>query len=269
MTLIIDVQSAVEQGSVSVEIAVRLGRPAEAALGNGAAEHTHFLAPLAIVHERDDAFGERLQVVDWLRHGLRRREQHGDSVFVAGDVLLVRASPDEIASIKDEPGLALHAVAKYGEKPADSHKPELLGEEQLVQAVVAPHSEFVGRSVASIDFLRSLGVVVVGLWRKEGWLHGELSEMPLQEGDLLVLWGRQQNFEQLAAHHGFLMLMPFSGQKKTRSRAPLALLIMAGAPGPEVKYLRRWATDAGFAVTTRMSAGGGIAALATDMGPEP
>ncbi len=37
------------------------------------------------------------------------------------------------------------------------------------------------------------------------------------------------------------------------------LLIMAGAPGPEVKYLRRWAIDAGFAVTTMTSAGGGIA----------
>lgn len=37
------------------------------------------------------------------------------------------------------------------------------------------------------------------------------------------------------------------------------LLILAAAPGPEVKYLRRWATDAGFAVTTQMSAGGGIA----------
>jgi hypothetical protein len=36
------------------------------------------------------------------------------------------------------------------------------------------------------------------------------------------------------------------------------LLILAGAPGPEVKYLRRWATDAGFAVNTQMSAGGGI-----------
>ena len=42
------------------------------------------------------------------------------------------------------------------------------------------------------------------------------------------------------------------------SDAAPRLLIMAGAPGPEVKYLRRWATDAGFAVTTRMSAGGGI-----------
>ena len=36
------------------------------------------------------------------------------------------------------------------------------------------------------------------------------------------------------------------------------LLILAGAPGPEVKYLRRWATDAGFSVNTQMSAGGGI-----------
>ncbi|NBW07733.1 MAG: carboxypeptidase regulatory-like domain-containing protein [Caulobacteraceae bacterium] len=36
------------------------------------------------------------------------------------------------------------------------------------------------------------------------------------------------------------------------------LLILAGAPGPEVKYLRRWATDAGFTVNTQMSAGGGI-----------
>ncbi|WHO37914.1 carboxypeptidase regulatory-like domain-containing protein [Sphingobium sp. AP49] len=37
------------------------------------------------------------------------------------------------------------------------------------------------------------------------------------------------------------------------------LLILAGAPGPEVKYLRRWATDAGYAVTLNMGAGGGVA----------
>ncbi|MBZ9646125.1 carboxypeptidase regulatory-like domain-containing protein [Sphingobium sp. 3R8] len=44
----------------------------------------------------------------------------------------------------------------------------------------------------------------------------------------------------------------------TESARP-KLLILAGAPGPEVKYLRRWASDAGFDVTTQMSAGGGIA----------
>ncbi|MEO6104241.1 MAG: SLC13 family permease, partial [Pseudoxanthomonas sp.] len=177
----------------------------------------------------EKAFSKRLQVVDWLRLGVRRQQQQSANVLRAGDVLLVRASPDEIASVKDEPGLGLHAVAKYGERPLEDRQVELLGEEQLVQAVVAPHSEFAGRSVAGIDFLGNMGVVVVGLWRKQSWLHGEMSEMLLQEGDLLVLWGREQNFERLATHHGFLMLMPFAGQKKIRSRAPLALMIMAAA----------------------------------------
>ncbi len=191
-------------------------------------------------------FGERLQVVNWLRHGVRRPRQRADSPLQRGDVLLVRASPDEIASIKDEPGLSLHAVVKYGEQPReDARKTELLGEEQLVQAVVAPHSEFVGRSVASIDFLHTLGVVVVGLWRKEGWLHGELSEVVLEEGDLLVLWGRQNIFGKLAQHHGFLMLMPFEAHQRSRRRAPLALAIMvasvaAAATGwltPQIAFL--------------------------------
>ncbi len=177
----------------------------------------------------EKAFSKRLQVVDWLRLGVRRQLQQSANVLRAGDVLLVRASPDEIASVKDEPGLGLHAVAKYGERSAEEHPVELLGEEQLVQAVVAPHSEFAGRSVADIDFQGNLGVVVVGLWRKESWLHGEMSEMLLQEGDLLVLWGREQNFERLASHHGFLLLMPFAGQNKVRRRAPLALLIMAAS----------------------------------------
>lgn len=174
-------------------------------------------------------FDKRLQVVDWLRHGTRKRFRGPDSLLSAGDVLLVRASPDEIASIRDEPGLDLHAVAKYGETQSKERDTELLGEEQLVQAVVAPHSDFVGQSIGSIDFFRTLGVIVVGLWRKEGWINSELSQVTLKEGDLLVLWGRTQTFSELAAHRGFLMLVPFAAQQKQRSRAPLALVIMAAA----------------------------------------
>ncbi|MBD7986641.1 carboxypeptidase regulatory-like domain-containing protein [Luteimonas sp. Sa2BVA3] len=37
------------------------------------------------------------------------------------------------------------------------------------------------------------------------------------------------------------------------------LLLFAGAPNPELKYLRRWATDAGLRLHSRMALGGGIA----------
>lgn len=191
-------------------------------------------------------FRERLQVVDWLRDGARRARLGGEGPLLAGDVLLVRASPDEIASIAEEPGLDLHAVAKYGDDDADGadngrerrgRAPRLApGDKQLVQAVVAPDSVFIGRTVGDIDFLRTLGVVVVGLWRKEGFLGDEVAQVPLREGDLLVLWGRQRTFAELAAHRGFLMMVPFVARRRQRHRAPLALgivtaVIVASATG--------------------------------------
>jgi di/tricarboxylate transporter len=179
--------------------------------------------------EFQKAFAERLTVVDWLRGGMRRRRRASDHPLLAGDVLLVRTSPDEIASIKDEPGVALHTIAKYGESRAEESKSELLGEEQVVQAVVAPDSEFIGRTVGEIDFVRTMGVVVLGLWRRDGWLRDEVSQVRLREGDLVVLWGQQQTLVELAAHRGFLMLMPFTAATRQRRRAPVALAIMAAA----------------------------------------
>src|SRR3546814_17375687 len=53
-----------------------------------------------------------------------------------------------------------------------------------------------------------------------------LADARLREGDLLVLWGQPTRFAELATHHGFLMLVPFSGEAKRRVRAPLALAIL-------------------------------------------
>ncbi|MDC7684563.1 hypothetical protein PQU92_14860 [Asticcacaulis sp. BYS171W] len=41
---------------------------------------------------------------------------------------------------------------------------------------------------------------------------------------------------------------------------PPRVRVMAGAPGPEIKYLRRWATDAGVTLHTQTMLGGGMAA---------
>lgn len=44
----------------------------------------------------------------------------------------------------------------------------------------------------------------------------------------------------------------------TAAAATPRLLLLAGAPGPELKYLRRWATDAGLRVQAQANAGGGV-----------
>jgi di/tricarboxylate transporter len=173
-------------------------------------------------------FEDRLNIVEWLRGGVRHREIGDSATLSAGDVLLVRATPDEIASIKDERGLALHAVAKYGD-PAPIEDGDDSRDHQLVQVVVAPHSRFIGRTIGRIDFLRTLGVIVVGLWRKEGWMRDEMANVRLREGDLLVLSGAPRTFSELSADRGFLLMVPFAAKERRRNRAPLAIGIVIAA----------------------------------------
>lgn len=172
-----------------------------------------------------EAFKKRLEVVDWLRQGKRRADQLSEDRFRAGDVLLVRASAEGLSAVQSEPGLSLHAVAKYGEPDPESKNAD--AQPQLIQAIVAPHSRLIGRSAAEVDFVRTLGTVMVGIWRKEGWLHGELSEMRFQEGDLLVLWGAHGDLAKLAGNRDFLMLIPFEAKETQWRRAPVALAVMA------------------------------------------
>jgi len=173
----------------------------------------------------DTSMKKRLSIVDWLRDDVPQRDSAGDSLLQAGDVFIVHASPDEIASIANERGIELHAIAKYGES-ARGNGP-LEEEHQLVQVVVAPHSPFVGRTIGDIDFLKTLKVVVVGLWRRDGWMREEVSQVKLQEGDLLVLWGTPHTFSELAQNRGFLMMVPFAAKARKRQRAALAAGITA------------------------------------------
>lgn len=45
----------------------------------------------------------------------------------------------------------------------------------------------------------------------------------------------------------------------TVAAAPARAVILAGAPGPEVKFLRRWAADAGLTSQAQLAVGGGLA----------
>ena len=166
------------------------------------------------------ALGQRFRLIGWLRDGKRRDDLGAGSPLLGGDVLLVEAAADELMSLHDDTGLDMNAIARFGSYAGGE------GRAQLVQAVIAPGSEFIGRSIRELDFARQFHTVIAGLWRRGEQMADRLSDARLREGDLLVLWGRQARFAELAAHHGFLMLVPFAGEAKRRLRAPLALGIL-------------------------------------------
>ena len=173
--------------------------------------------------ERDDRY--QLSVVGLVRDG-QSLGRHGRTLE-AGDVLLVRTTPEQLVTIRQDTDVELHPVTQY--EPGDGQGGDLA--DRLVQTVVAPGSDLVRRTIGEVDFRRRYGVIVLGLWRQQGWLDRELAQTRLRAGDVLVLQGDEEALGRIAADPGFLMIVPFQGEAQPRRRAPLAGLIMLATIG--------------------------------------
>lgn len=169
------------------------------------------------------------KVSAWYRDERLRSRPFGSKKAQAGDVLVIRTNPDKLATIQQEPGVALRPLQKYEEEFLATRENENGKEDiasKLVQCVVAPRSELIGKTIGRIDFLQNYGVIVVSVWRRKGWLRTELSRVRLQEGDVLVMAGESTAFKQISGDRSFLMLVPFQGEPKPRYKARLAGIIM-------------------------------------------
>jgi di/tricarboxylate transporter len=172
--------------------------------------------------EADDR--HHVRVVGLVRDGHRVRRPLASQSLRAGDVLLVRTTPEQLVAMRDERDVELHPVTQYQPAGGDARDEDPAG--QLVQAVVAPGSDFVGRTIADVDFRRRYGVIVLGLWRQQGWLDQEIAQTRLRAGDVLVLQGDDEALARVGADPGILMIVPFHGEARQRRRAPLAGLIV-------------------------------------------
>lgn len=169
-------------------------------------------------------------VVGLIRHGRRVRSPYVQQPLRKGDVLVVQTTPEELVSIRKEANLELHPVKLYGtrkdraRKEAENEDDD--GSDLFVQALVAPRSDLLGRTLGEIDFRRRYGAIVVGLWRKDGWLNQEVAKVKLRANDVLVLEGDEESLARVAGDSAFLMIVPFHAEPKLRRKAWLAGTIM-------------------------------------------
>jgi len=180
------------------------------------------------VAELEDDQTYRFTVVGVLRAGRRLPAPFKQEPLKEHDVLIVRITPEELVAIREASNIELRPITQYGQR--NKQKKERSNaedaEDEFVQAVVAPRSELIGRTLRRINFQRRYGAVVVGLWRKDGWLNQEISKVRLCANDVLVLEGDPESLANVADDPAFLMLVPFHGDSKPRRRAWIAGLIM-------------------------------------------
>jgi di/tricarboxylate transporter len=158
---------------------------------------------------------------------VREKDQHlfpsPGLILQAQDVILVEGVREEILKIKDKSGIEIKADVKLSD-------PGLRSEDAaLIEAIVLPHSQLIGRSLKRTKFRQRYGLQVLALNRHGRNVLQKISQVPLRMGDVLLIQGRKSNIAALEDDGAFRILGAVEENRFDRRKALLAVGIFVGA----------------------------------------
>jgi di/tricarboxylate transporter len=146
-----------------------------------------------------------------------------DTVLLAGDELLVRCNIDKIKKLEDREGVSLKPRLTL--QDADL-KPEGL---RLAEAIIAPNSMLVGRSIKESQFRSMFGAIVLALRHRGGEvLREKLSTARLKAGDALLIEVRGGSYERLKRNREFVIVSDVDLPQYRKSKVLPAIAIVLG-----------------------------------------
>jgi len=144
-----------------------------------------------------------------------------DSRVEAGDLLTVESSADDLLAARES--LGLDTVAERG---LDLGRLEP-GDVQLIEATLSPLSGLGGRTLQEIRFRDRYGFTALAIWRHGEAITKKLRDVPLKFGDALLLQGLRHRVPELQEGRDFLVLEPLELERLRRSKAPIAIAVLA------------------------------------------
>jgi di/tricarboxylate transporter len=142
-----------------------------------------------------------------------------------GSVLLVRGRIQELMALKEATKLELHAEFKLRDESLQDE--EML----LVQALIAPQSQLIGRTLKNIFFRHRYNSLVLAIHRRGALLRDKLNAVRLELGDALLVMAPTREVEALRADSDFIVLGEVQEPSLHRRKVPVALAIVAGVVG--------------------------------------
>lgn len=129
-----------------------------------------------------------------------------------GDILVIEAEPEGLASALSALGLTLEEAVPPAESPAPANKgdpdaqsaqaaPEKAIRSKdvlLMELVVLPRSRFVGRSASDMQLRRGLGINLLAVSRQGRRSTSRLRAMSIRAGDVLLMQGTAEALQDFA-----------------------------------------------------------------------
>ncbi|TVP75467.1 MAG: hypothetical protein EA352_08225 [Gemmatimonadales bacterium] len=139
------------------------------------------------------------------------------TVLRPGDHLLVKTSPEDLAVLRGLQRLKVETDVTVD--PARLESPEA----GFADALVAPGSSLIGRTLRQAGFRRRFGLHVVAVLRDGGVIREGLRDLKLRLGDALLLHGPRRNARLLVEEADLILIHDPQPVPADPRRAPLAL----------------------------------------------
>jgi len=196
------------------------------------------------------------QIVGMVRHGLRLSAPNPGRVFRSGDILIIEAEPESLASALSSLGLKLeeevpvNPVNKGAEKKDEDDKgpkekerigrPEEAREDEekresgeivIKELVAMPNASLIGRSATDIELRTRYGINLLAISRRGRRSLKRLRSTAVQAGDVLLMQGTPAALSGFATEFGCLPLAARDIRVPKRGQALTATLVMTAAVG--------------------------------------
>jgi di/tricarboxylate transporter len=191
---------------------------------------------------------QRIYLVEIERHGSVLTAVSPDDILQGGDRLVFVGETEAIIDVLRINGL----VPSVGREPVIERN---VPERKLVEAVVAPGCEGVGKTIKDARFRDRYGAVVLAVARNGDHIKGRLSSIVLQPGDVLLLEARPAFVSRQKYSRDFLLISELEEERPDHSRALLSWAILGGvvllASFELITMLNAGLLGAGLMVATR------------------
>lgn len=146
-----------------------------------------------------------------------------DTILKQGDILVLEGDEEDFRIRDVEPYMEFLTASKWKESDLESRVVE------VVEAMLAPRSRLLGKSLRESHFREKYGVSVLAIWRGDQEIFTGLADIELTFGDALLLQGTRKQLALLSDDPDLILLMSREEAAITVPNKGLAALMIFAA----------------------------------------
>lgn len=167
-----------------------------------------------------------VRVLEIVRHGVAIPIDPKTTTLEASDRLFLSCRPKGVAAARSMEGVDLVSDLELGLEQIAAH------EGSLVEAVVLPQSDLVGRTVRGVNFRQRFRMVAVALHRKGQNVREAMETLPIEPGDVLLMMGTDEAINALRGSDDLVLFdRARTPTKSPTSKIALVLGVIAAVIG--------------------------------------